>query len=124
MRRCALDKQTQVSDMPKSPDDAKKLLDVIHSDVCGHIQTPIFSGKRYLVTFMDEYSHYCVVCLLKNKSEVANKFAGLFTWTETQTGKRVKTLCSISDGEYTSGAMYKLCADRGITRRFTPPYTP
>ena len=121
---CALGKQTRVSYMPKSPDQAKKLLEVIHSDVCGPMQTHTFSGKRYFVTFIDEYSHYCVVLLLKNKSEVATKFAEFVAWAETQTGKRVKTLRSDNGGEYTSGAMSKLCADRGIAQKFTPPYTP
>ena len=32
---CALGKQTRVSYMPKSPDRAIMLLEVIHSDVCG-----------------------------------------------------------------------------------------
>ncbi|GMF60305.1 unnamed protein product [Phytophthora fragariaefolia] len=45
---CALGKQTRVSYMPKSPNRAKKLLEVIHSDVCGPMETPTFSGKRWL----------------------------------------------------------------------------
>ena len=51
---CALGKQTRVSYMPKSPDQVKQLVEVIHSDVCGPMQTPTFSGKRYFVTFIDE----------------------------------------------------------------------
>ena len=54
--------------------------------------SPTFSGKRYFATFIDEYSHLCVVILLKSKSEVATKFAEFVAWAETQTGKRVKTL--------------------------------
>ncbi|GMF54234.1 unnamed protein product [Phytophthora lilii] len=44
---CALGKQTRVSYMPKSPNHAKKLLEVIHSDVCGPMQT--IEGCRVLV---------------------------------------------------------------------------
>ena len=51
------------------------LLEDIHSDVFGLMKTPTFGGKRYFVTFIDEYSHYCVVFLLQNKFEVAIKFA-------------------------------------------------
>uniref|UniRef100_A0AAV1T8D3 Uncharacterized protein n=1 Tax=Peronospora matthiolae TaxID=2874970 RepID=A0AAV1T8D3_9STRA len=121
---CALGKQTRVSYMPKSPDRARMLLEVIHSDVCGPMKTPTFSGKRYFVTFIDEYSHYCVVYLLQNKSEVATKFAQFVALAETQTGKRVKTLRSDNGGEYTSRTMSKFCADHGIMQKFTPPYTP
>uniref|UniRef100_A0AAV1V3B1 Polyprotein n=1 Tax=Peronospora matthiolae TaxID=2874970 RepID=A0AAV1V3B1_9STRA len=121
---CALGKQSRVSYMPKSPDRARMLLEVIHSDVCGPMKTPTFSGKRYFVTFIDEYSHYCVVYLLQNKSEVATKFAQFVALAETQTGKRVKTLRSDNGGEYTSRSMSKFCADHGIMQKFTPPYTP
>uniref|UniRef100_H3H749 Integrase catalytic domain-containing protein n=1 Tax=Phytophthora ramorum TaxID=164328 RepID=H3H749_PHYRM len=88
------------------------------------MQTPTFGGKRYFVTFIDDKSHFCVVYLLRNKSEVAAKFAEFVAFAETQTGKRVQTLRSDNGGEYTSGAMAKFCADHGIVQKFTPPYTP
>ncbi|GMF42324.1 unnamed protein product [Phytophthora lilii] len=110
--------------MPKSPNHAKKLLEVIHSDVCGPMQTSTFGDKRYFVTFIDEYSHFCVVYLLRNKSEVADKFAEFVAFAKTQTGKVVKTLRSDNGGEYTSGDMAKFCKRRGIVQKFTPPYTP
>uniref|UniRef100_H3H993 Integrase catalytic domain-containing protein n=1 Tax=Phytophthora ramorum TaxID=164328 RepID=H3H993_PHYRM len=110
--------------MKSSPNRAKHVLEVVHSDVCGPMQTPTFGGKRYFVTFIDDKSHFCVVYLLRNKSEVAAKFAEFVAFAETQTGKRVQTLRSDNGGEYTSGAMAKFCADRGIVQKFTPPYTP
>uniref|UniRef100_H3H9F8 Integrase catalytic domain-containing protein n=1 Tax=Phytophthora ramorum TaxID=164328 RepID=H3H9F8_PHYRM len=121
---CALGKQTRVSYMKSSPNRAKQVLEVVHSDVCGPMQTPTFGGKRYFVTFIDDKSHFCVVYLLRNKSEVAAKFAEFVAFAETQTGKRVQTLRSDNGGEYTSRAMTKFCADRGIVQKFTPPYTP
>uniref|UniRef100_H3H8Y7 Integrase catalytic domain-containing protein n=1 Tax=Phytophthora ramorum TaxID=164328 RepID=H3H8Y7_PHYRM len=121
---CALGKQTRVGYMKSSPNRAKQVLEVVHSDVCGPMQTPTFGGKRYFVTFIDDKSHFCVVYLLRNKSEVAAKFAEFVAFAETQTGKRVQTLRSDNGGEYTSGAMAKFCADRGIVQKFTPPYTP
>uniref|UniRef100_H3H9D7 Integrase catalytic domain-containing protein n=1 Tax=Phytophthora ramorum TaxID=164328 RepID=H3H9D7_PHYRM len=84
----------------------------------------LLDNKRYFVTFIDDKSHFCVVYLLRNKSEVAAKFAEFVAFAETQTGKRVKTLRNDNGGEYTSGAMAKFCADRGIVQKFTPPYTP
>ena len=85
--------------MPKSPHRAKKMLEVIHSDVCGPMQSTTFSGKRYFVTFTDEYSHFTTVFLLKNKSEVASKFAEFVAFAETQTGKVVKALRCDNGGE-------------------------
>uniref|UniRef100_A0AAV1UYL3 Uncharacterized protein n=1 Tax=Peronospora matthiolae TaxID=2874970 RepID=A0AAV1UYL3_9STRA len=121
---CALGKQTRVNFMPKSPESAKKMLEVIHSDVCGPMQTASLGGSRYFVTFNDEYSHFSVVFLLKNKSEVASKFAEFVVFAETQTGNRVKLLRSDNGGDYKSHEMTKLCSSRGIVQKFTPPYTP
>ena len=43
------------------------------------------SGKRYVVTFIDDKSRHCMVYLIKNKSEVATKFAEFVAFAETQT---------------------------------------
>ena len=74
---CALGKQTRVRFQSTSTDRASEHLEVIHSDVCGPMQTSTFSGKRYFVTFIDDKSRYCVVYLIKSKSEVVDKFANL-----------------------------------------------
>ena len=37
--------------MQKSPHHAKKLLEVIYSDVCGLMQSTTFSGKRYFALY-------------------------------------------------------------------------
>ena len=106
----------------KSPHHAKKLLEVIHSDVCGPMQSTTFSGKRYFVTFTNEYSHFTTIFLFRNKSEVADKFALFVAFTETQTGKNVKAIRRDNGGEKTSNKMTKSCKRRGIQQKFTPPY--
>ena len=121
---CSLGKQTRLSYAKSSPNRAKQVLEVIHSDVCGPMHTTTFSGKRYFVTFIDDKSHFCMVYLLRNKSEVASKFVDFVALAEMQTGKRVETLRSDNGGEYTSQAMAKFCSSRGIMQKFTPPYTP
>uniref|UniRef100_A0AAV1VKE2 Polyprotein n=1 Tax=Peronospora matthiolae TaxID=2874970 RepID=A0AAV1VKE2_9STRA len=121
---CALGKQTRVRFQSNTTARTSKLLEVIHSDVCGPISMATFSGKRYFVTFIDDKSRYCVVYLLKSKSEVAAKFMEYAAMAETQTGKRVKYLQSDNGGEYKSDKLARFCAERGIQQRFTTPYTP
>lgn len=43
-------------------------LEIVHSDVCGPITPTSWNGKRYFLTFIDDYTHYTVVFLLENKS--------------------------------------------------------
>ncbi|KAL7996846.1 putative integrase, catalytic core, ribonuclease H-like superfamily [Plasmopara halstedii] len=88
------------------------------------MQTATFSGMRYFVTFIDEYSHFTMVYLMRNKSEVASKFASFVAYAENQTGKVVKALCCDNGGEYSSRELAKFCQRRGIVQKFTPPYTP
>lgn len=46
----------------------------IHSDVCGPIEPTSWDGSRYFVSFIDDYSHFVMVFLLKKKSQVFEKF--------------------------------------------------
>lgn len=43
---------------------------VIHTDVCGPITLNTFDNKNYFVTFIDEFTHYTTVYLMRNKSDV------------------------------------------------------
>ena len=52
----------------------RKPLELIHSDVCRIISPSSLSGGSYFVTFIDDCSRYCWVFILKQKSEVFNKF--------------------------------------------------
>ena len=65
--------------MPERP---KNVLNVVHSDVCGPMQTATFSNKRYFVTFIDDKSRYCAVFLLRSKSEVMDKFVQFVKFSE------------------------------------------
>lgn len=117
---CALGKQTRVSFQSTSPERAKNMLDVVHSDVCGPMQTAIFSDKRYLVTFIDDKSRFCVVFLLCSKSEVLDKFIQFVKFAETQTGRRVRVLRSDNGDEYVSNKFAAFCRSKGIVQEFTP----
>ncbi|CEG36319.1 retrovirus-related pol polyprotein from transposon tnt 1-94, partial [Plasmopara halstedii] len=121
---CALGKQTRVQFQSRSTDRASKLLEVIHSVVCGSMKPSTFSGKRYFVTFIDDNSRYCVVYLIKNKSEVVDKIADFVAFADKQTSKRVKSLRSDNGDEYTSATMAKFCLYKGIVLKYTRPYTP
>ena len=88
------------------------------------MQTATFSNKRYFTTFIDDKSRFCVVLLLRSKSEVLDKFVQFVKFAEAQTGKRVKVIRSDNGGEFASGKFAAFCRDRGIVQKFTPPYTP
>ena len=81
-------------------------------------------GKKYFVTFIDEYySKYCYVYLLTSKDETLNVFKAYKAEVENQLGKKVKVLRSNRGGEYESLSLSKFCEVNGIIHQTTAPYT-
>jgi hypothetical protein len=46
---------------------AKDLLEIIHSDVCGLMRISAWYDFRYFITFIDDYSRYGYVYLMKTR---------------------------------------------------------
>ena len=61
---------------PFSKRDNKEegFLEIIHSYICGPMQSNSISGYIYYVSFIDDYSHKTWVYFLKSKYEVFGKF--------------------------------------------------
>ena len=52
----------------------KRPLELVHSDLCGPIDVTSFDGKKYLLTFIDDFTHFTTAYTLKAKSEVLRHF--------------------------------------------------
>jgi hypothetical protein len=72
---------------------ATKLLELIHSDLCGSINPPTYFGFSYSLTFIDNKSHYTIIYLLKHKFETFDKFQIYKQLIENQTSKKIITFC-------------------------------
>lgn len=79
---------------------------------------------RYFITFIDDYSRYTVVFLIRQKSEALSVFKQFHKAAELQTGRRLKKLRSDNGGEYMSREFQNYCADQGIHHEHTIPYSP
>jgi hypothetical protein len=123
---CALGKYVRAP-FPKSDHRSKSILDLIHTDICGPMSSLSIGGKfRYYISFIDDFSRKTWIYFLTGKTseEVLKRFQEFKAFVENQTGKRIKVLRSDNGGEYTSHAFKKLCAEAGIKRELTVPYTP
>ncbi|GKC67343.1 retrotransposon protein, putative, ty1-copia subclass [Tanacetum coccineum] len=103
---------------------AKDLLGLIHTDVCGPFRTVSRQKASYFVTFIDDFSRYGYVYLLKHKHEVFETFKVFQKEVENQLGKTIKSLRSDRGGEYMSQEFLDHLKDHGIISHRTPPYTP
>jgi len=101
-----------------------KLLELIHSDVCGKISPSSPSGSNYFVTFIDDVSRFTWVYMLKNKSDVFAKFKEWKVMIEKQYNVCVKRLRTDNGGEYTSREFESYLLSEGIVHEKTIPKTP
>ena len=120
---CVEGKQTKNSSttLPKS---STRILEVVHSDVCGPIKPTSLGGNRYFVSFIDDFSRKSWVFLMKEKREVFSKFQQFKTMAETQSGEKLSTLRSDNGGEYTGKDFSEFCKDQGVIHVYSSPYSP
>ncbi|SDA01534.1 BZ3500_MvSof-1268-A1-R1_Chr10-1g02762 [Microbotryum saponariae] len=107
---------------PSSSSHAAEPLALVHSDVLSFPEESL-GHKRYLVTFIDDFSRKTWVYPIGHKSEVLQTFKDWLLEIENTTGRRVKTLRSDNGGKYVSTAFNGYCVARGIHRELTIPYT-
>lgn len=120
---CAMGKQAR-QPFAKSASEAKNLIELIHSDLCGPMETQSIGGAKYILTFVDEYSKKVFVYFLKHKSDVLGKFIEFKVMIECQTERRVKIMRTDNGGEYVNEEFGAFFRANGIIHQLTCPYTP
>ncbi|KAL4277814.1 hypothetical protein GQ457_03G017540 [Hibiscus cannabinus] len=103
---------------------ASDLLGLIHSDVCGPMNTQARGGYQYFITFTDDFSRYGYIYLMRHKFEALEKFKEFKNEVQNQHGKSIKALRSDRGGEYLSQDFDELLKECGIVSQLTPPCTP
>ena len=73
---------------------AKEVLDLVHTDLCGPMSTSARGGYEYFITFIDDYSRYGYIYLMRHKSEAFEKFKEFKAEVENHRGRSIKSLRS------------------------------
>lgn len=121
---CVFGKQTRMPFPKNTNTRSSRILELIHSDVCGPFPTTAYDGSRYFVTFTDDFSRASIVYCIERKSEVLDKFKEFVAMAEALHGKRVAKLKSDNGGEYTSNEFKSYCKQKGIQMIFTVAHNP
>jgi len=101
---------------------ASKPMELIHSDVCGPFPTETFSKKRYFVSFIDDYTRFSWIYLLRMKDEVAGMLDNFLTYATAH--GRPCLLRSDNGGEYVGEPLQKVLRQHGVRHVPSEPYTP
>ena len=75
--KCKTTKHTK-----KGATRSPKLLEIIHTDIFKPFDVATFSGEKYFITFIDDYSRYCYLYMLHNKSQSVDAVQAFITEVE------------------------------------------
>jgi Integrase core domain len=78
------------------------VLELIHRDICGPFPTATRNGHVYFISFIDDYSRYGYIYLIKEKTQTLDTFRSFKSEVELQLNKRIKGVRSDRGGEYYS----------------------
>jgi transposase InsO family protein len=120
---CCEGKQTRLP-FPSGNHRSKKLLEVVHSDLCGPMETKSIGQAKYFLLFVDDASRMSFVYFLKEKNQALQRFKEFRGMVENQTESKIKTLRTDNGGEFCSQQMESYLKAAGITHQKTNPYTP
>ena len=120
---CVFGKQKRVS-FSIAKHRTKGILDYIHSDLWGPSRVPSFGGKRYMLTFVDDFSRKVWVYFLRHKNEAFPMFKKFKALVENQTGRKIKKLRTDNGLEFCETDFNEFCAEQGVARHKTLVGTP
>jgi hypothetical protein len=88
---CLLGKMTKTPFVGQS-ERASELLGLVHTDVCGPMNSTARGGFQYFITFTDDLSRYNYIYLTRNMAKSFEKFKELQNEVQNHTGKTIKFL--------------------------------
>jgi len=113
-----------VSDMPSSLRAPRRGW-MLHCDLFGPIAVETPSGKRHAAIFIDDFSRYVFVFLLRLKSEFFDCFVFLAQAIENETDSKLAFLKTDGDGIFRKcEKLAAYCKAKGIRHLFSTPYCP
>lgn len=120
---CIKGKQSQLSFSGTRPPTTRPL-ERVHSDLCGPISPQTYDGKKYFLSFIDDYTHFTVIYLIQSKSDVFKCFREYEEMATAQFGSKISKLRTDLGSEYFSNEQKMYYKSKGIQLESTVGYTP
>ena len=103
---------------------SEDILEIVHTDLSRPIGVEIYTGEKFFILFVDDYSRMMNFMYLREKLEAFEKFKWYLARVEKEIGKILKCLRSDRGGEFISNEFNNFCIERGIKRQVSAPRTP
>ena len=78
------------------------ILEIVHTDICGPFPVKSVDGYDSFITFIDDYSHFCYIYPIKERSEALDKFRIFNAEVKNQHNLKINVVRSDCGGEYYS----------------------
>ncbi|KXJ62412.1 hypothetical protein RP20_CCG010927 [Aedes albopictus] len=108
----------------RSEKKTKQPLDLVHTDLCGPMNTPTPGGCRYFMAITDDFTRFSVVYFLRRKSEATAFIKQYVQEMKTSFGRPPKIIRSDQGGEFQNQALATFCRQEGIQQQFSTSHTP
>ena len=100
------------------------MLELVHFDARELNGILTRGDKRYFITFIDDFSRFTYVYLMRNKDESFDMYKHYKTKVENQKNRKIKILRSDRGSEYFPNDFSTFCEEHGIIHQSSAPYTP
>lgn len=81
---CMKGKQTRKPFKQMPLPRSSRPLELVHSDVCGAMTPTAWNGKRFFITFTDDFTHFSAVYFLRTKDETLDAFQTFVSMAEAR----------------------------------------
>jgi transposase InsO family protein len=96
----------------------------VHGDLCGPVTPATPGGQRYFLLLVDDLSRYMWVMVLGSKGEAVNAIKRVQVVAEAECDRKLRVLRIDNDSEFTAAEFASYCADEGVQRHYSAPYSP
>lgn len=120
---CRLAKGTQLP-YDGHHNHASAPLELIHSDVCGPIDSNTSQKQRWFITFIDEYTRFAHVYTLESKSDAFEAWCRFYNSVTNLTDFRPKYFRCDRGTEFVNHYFQRFFQDHGMKYQLTTPYSP
>ena len=119
---CQLGKQPALS-FNKSDSISSAPFDLIHSDVWGPSPHNTMGGSRYFVIFIDDYTRFTWLYLMKNRSELPQIYFNFAKMIQTQFSRPIKIFRANNAMEYKETTFLNFLREHGTISQYSCPGT-
>ncbi len=88
-------------------------IELVHTDVC-QVNNLSYNGRKYFVTFLDDFSNFSFVYPISYKSEVLSKFKEYHTLVTNKFNRGISRLRCDSGTEYLNENFRDFCQMNGV----------